>query len=68
MTTARLLGLSAIARRLAISRQRAHVLATRPDWPTPAHELDTGRVWTDREIEQWIAAHPQYDHSHEAAA
>jgi predicted DNA-binding transcriptional regulator AlpA len=65
--TARLLGLSAIARRLGVSRQRVHVLATRPDFPAPAHELDTGRVWREPDIERWVAAHPQYDHTAAAA-
>ena len=49
--TAQLLGLAAIARRLGMSRQRAHVLATRADFPPPAHELDTGRVWHRRDVE-----------------
>jgi prophage regulatory protein len=66
--TARLIGLSAIARRLGVSRQRAHVLATRPDWPAPAHELDTGRVWAELDVERWIAANPRYDHSGDRAA
>lgn len=68
MSPTRLLGLSAIARRLGISRQRVHVLAGHDDFPAPAHELETGRVWRETDVERWIAAHPQYDHSTEAAA
>jgi prophage regulatory protein len=64
---ARLLGLAAIARRLGVSRQRAHKLAERDDWPRPAHELATGRVWRETDVEAWIAANPRYDHSGEAA-
>lgn len=70
--TAQLLGLSDIARRLGMSRQRMHRLAKTPraDFPRPAHELPTGRYWRESDIERWIAAHPHYDHSHddEAAA
>ena len=63
MSTAPLLGISAIARRLGLSRQRAHVLAQRDDFPAPEHELDTGRVWPADAVEQWVAEHPQYDHT-----
>jgi predicted DNA-binding transcriptional regulator AlpA len=66
--TRALLGLSAIARRLHISRQRIYVLAMHADFPAPAHELETGRVWAAQDVEQWIAAHPQYDHSGDEAA
>jgi predicted DNA-binding transcriptional regulator AlpA len=65
---ARLIGISAIARRLGVSRQRVHVLVTHDGFPAPAHDLDTGRVWAAQDVEQWIAAHPQYDHSGDEAA
>ena len=58
MSTTPLLGISAIARRLGLSRQRAHVLAQRDDFPAPEHELDTGRVWPADAVEAWVAEHP----------
>ena len=66
MSAVRLIGGAAIARRLGISRQRVHKLAARDDFPTPAHELETGRVWRETDVERWIAAHPKYDHSADA--
>lgn len=58
-----LLGVTGIARRLGVSRQRAHVLTGRPDFPAPAHALDSGRVWAGRDIEKWVRRNPRYDHS-----
>jgi len=63
VTPAPLLGVSAIGRRLALSRQRVHVLAARDDFPRPVHDLETGRLWRASDIERWIAKHPRYDHS-----
>ena len=62
-----LLGISAIARRLGLTRQRVHVLVERfgDDFPKPVHELPTGRVWAGPDVEQWIAANPRYDHTAE---
>lgn len=57
------IGISAIARRLNVSRQRAHVLAGQDGFPRPLHELPTGRVWRPRDIERWIKRNPRYDHS-----
>jgi predicted DNA-binding transcriptional regulator AlpA len=68
MSAARLIGISAIARRLGVSRQRVHVLAGHTGFPRPAHELETGRVWREADVERWIAAHPQYDHTTAASA
>ena len=68
MSPTRLLGLSAIARRLGVSRQRVHVLASHDDFPAPAHELETGRVWRETDVEKWIAANPRYDHTNGEAA
>ena len=63
MSTQPLLGITAIARRLGLSRQRVHILAERDDFPAPAHELDNGRVWAADAVEAWIGAHPKYDHN-----
>jgi len=60
---ARLIGIAAIGRRLNVSRQRAHVLTSHDGFPRPAHELDTGRVWRNADVERWIAEHPRYDHT-----
>jgi predicted DNA-binding transcriptional regulator AlpA len=65
---ARLIGISAIARRLGVSRQRVHVLVTHNGFPAPAHDLDTGRVWHESDVERWIARNPRYDHTTEASA
>ena len=62
-TAAPPLGISAIARRLGMSRQRAHKLAERDDFPAPVHELDTGRVWRETDVERWVKRNPHYDHS-----
>jgi prophage regulatory protein len=68
MSPARLLGISAIARRLNVSRQRAHVLVGHDGFPAPAHELETGRVWRETDVERWIARNPRYDHTTQASA
>lgn len=57
------LGITQIARRLGLTRQRAHKLAERGDFPTPVHDLPTGRLWRKGDVERWIEAHPRYDHS-----
>ena len=60
-----LLGITAIGRRLGVSRQRAHVLVGRADFPGPAQHLPTGRLWREPDVERWAAAHPRYDHTAE---
>ena len=52
-----------VGRRLGITRQRAHVLATRADFPAPAQTLPTGRLWRERDVERWLERNPRYDHS-----
>ena len=59
------LGISAIARRLGLSRQRVHVLAGQAGFPAPLHDLETGRVWRARDIDKWVERNPRYDHSAE---
>lgn len=68
MAPTRLVGISAIARRLGVSRQRVHVLARHDGFPAPAHELDTGRVWRETDVEKWIARNPRYDHTRDEAS
>ena len=65
MSPAPLLGITQIARRLGMSRQRAHKLADRGDFPAPVHDLPTGRLWRESDVERWVARHPRYDHTAE---
>jgi prophage regulatory protein len=58
-----LVGITEIAKRLRLSRQRAHVLATSDDFPRPVEGLARGRVWKAADVERWIAENPQYDHA-----
>ena len=60
-----LVGITEIAKRLRLSRQRAHVLATGDDFPRPVEGLARGRVWKAADVERWIAKNPQYDHRQE---
>ena len=60
-----LVGITEIAKRLRLSRQRAHVLATSDDFPRPVEGLARGRVWKAADVERWIAKNPQYDHAQE---
>ena len=67
MSPAPILGISAIGRRLGLSRQRVHVLVERDDFPAPVHELPTGRVWRGSDVERWIGRNPRYDHTTDEA-
>lgn len=51
--TQHLMGAVEVARRLGVSRQRVHQLASRPDFPVPAAELASGKVWESEAIEAW---------------
>lgn len=57
-----LVGVTEIAEDLGVSRQRAHQLTKRPDFPAPIAKLQAGPVWTrpslDRFVEQWREAKP----------
>jgi len=49
-----------IRRRLGgISRQRAHQLASREDFPAPFAAPPQGKVWQTEDIEAWIRDHRQ---------
>ena len=67
MSADRLVGLTEIARRLGISRQRAHVHAKRPDFPRPVDGLAQGRIWRAIDVEKWARQNPRYDHSAQVA-
>ena len=60
-----LVGITEIAKRLRLSRHRAHVLAIGDDFPRPVEGLAQGRVWKAADVEHWIAKNPQYDHAQE---
>ena len=54
-----LMGVSEIAKRLGVSRQRASQLTQEyEDFPEPVSELAQGRVWRSDDIEAWIERHP----------
>ena len=56
-----LVGITEIAKRLRLSRHRAHVLAIADDFPRPVEGLAQGRVWKAADVDHWIAKNPQYD-------
>jgi len=49
----RLLGMSEVAEKLRVSRQRVHQLASSEDFPLPVARLKAGAVWLGNEIESW---------------
>jgi len=51
-----LVGIPEIAELLDVSRQYAHRLADREDFPEPEVELASGRVWKREAIERWARA------------
>jgi predicted DNA-binding transcriptional regulator AlpA len=59
-------GVTEIASRLGVSRQRAHNHIQRKDFPDPLVSLAQDRVWRAQDIERWIRRNPQYDHSRDA--
>jgi predicted DNA-binding transcriptional regulator AlpA len=57
--TEHLVGAAEVARILGVSRQRvAQLVVSAPDFPRAEVELAGGRVWSRRDIEAWVAAHP----------
>jgi prophage regulatory protein len=64
MTTSRktegpsLMGAHEIRVRLGgVSRQRAHQITTRADFPKPLIRLAQGKVWDEKEVDAWLAEH-----------
>lgn len=57
--TNHLVGTSEIASLLGVSRQRVdEITRAAPDFPPPEVELISGRVWSRKAVEAWIADHP----------
>ena len=48
------MSLGEIRLRLGVSRQRAHQLTMREDWPAVYERLSIGRVWRTADVEAWI--------------
>lgn len=54
----RLVGTHEIRGRLGtISRQRAHQIVSRSDFPTPVAVLAQGRIWDADTVDAWIREH-----------
>lgn len=63
----RLMGVSEIAERLQLSRDRAGELAGRRDFPAPRWRLKMGQVWLADDVDAWVAANrPHLDEADEA--
>ena len=50
------MGALEVQRRLGLSKKRADILMSRPDFPEPTH-LGRGRVWDAEDVEAWIRIH-----------
>lgn len=53
----RLAGLSEIAQRLGVTRQRAQELSRTDGFPPPLDELRMGPVWDHSTIDHWAQRH-----------
>ena len=51
--THHLVGAQEIGVILGVSRQRAHQLVSRPDFPRPVVTLAMGKVWNREEVVAW---------------
>ncbi|BBH68177.1 hypothetical protein ACTI_48620 [Actinoplanes sp. OR16] len=49
-----LMGPAEVRARLRVSRQRAHQVINREDFPEPYQVLPLGKVWDAAEVERWI--------------
>ena len=52
-----LMGLTEVAALLGVSRQRAHQLAKRDDFPEPTARLAAGLIWQAEDVERWARDH-----------
>lgn len=52
----RLMGVSEIAERLQLGRDRAREIAARRDFPAPRWRLTMGQVWLADDVDAWVAA------------
>lgn len=46
----RVMALAEVAEFLGVSKQRAAILADRPDFPTPIDTLTVGRIWSAEDM------------------
>ncbi|MCW2545381.1 MAG: phage transcriptional regulator, AlpA [Frankiales bacterium] len=53
-----LVGAAEMAALLGVSRQRAHQLAARPDFPEPVAKLSMGRIWERDAVAEWMRRRP----------
>jgi predicted DNA-binding transcriptional regulator AlpA len=51
------MGVTEVAQRLGVSRQRVHQLRSTPDFPDPVAMLAAGPIWESIDIEDWVAEH-----------
>ena len=57
--TEHLVGVTEIARMLAVSRQRADQITREYlDFPPPEATLSSGRVWRTEAVRKWVEKHP----------
>ena len=52
-----LMGVTEVAKRLGVSRQRVHQLRQSPEFPEPAATLAAGPIWESDDVEKWIVEH-----------
>ena len=52
-----LMGVTEVAKRLGVSRQRVHQLRSGPDFPEPVALLAAGPIGESIDIEDWVAEH-----------
>lgn len=56
LDSVRLMGVSEIADRLKLSRDRAGQIAAHRDFPAPRWRLRMGQVWLAQDVDAWVAA------------
>lgn len=50
-------GVTEIAQALGVTKQRAHQLVARPDFPAPAAKLAQGSIWRTSDARRWVKLH-----------
>lgn len=54
------IGVTDIARMLAVSQQRAtQIIDSYDDFPEPAATVGTRRAWRQQDVERWMERHPE---------
>ena len=51
------MGVTEVAKRLGVSRQRVHQLRSAPDFPEAVAMLAAGPIWESKDVEDWVAEH-----------